>query len=118
MRDLGKSLDSKETQTRIKSVVNSLKDNLTQPKENRENKNEIFSMAWLYRWAQQESIESAIIWMINKLKVVSNHLPEGMDANHAQRKLIKIIDGVVRLKRWAITLPLKNVLADLIDPLG
>jgi geranylgeranyl pyrophosphate synthase len=95
MRDLGKSLDSKETQTRIKSVVNSLKDNLTQPKENRENKNEIFSMAWLYRWAQQESIESAIIWMINKLKVVSNHLPEGMDANHAQRKLIKIIAGVV-----------------------
>jgi geranylgeranyl pyrophosphate synthase len=95
MRDLGKALDSKETQTRIKSVVNSLKDNLTQPKENRENKNEIFSMAWLYRWAQQESIESAIIWMINKLKVVSNHLPEGMDANHAQRKLIKIIAGVV-----------------------
>ncbi|MEH6993808.1 polyprenyl synthetase family protein [Neobacillus drentensis] len=95
MRDLGKALDSKETQARIDSVVNSLKNNLTQPKENRENKNEIFSMAWLYRWAQQESIESAIIWMINKLKVVSNHLPEGMDANHAQRKLIKIIAGVV-----------------------
>jgi geranylgeranyl pyrophosphate synthase len=95
MRDLGKALDSKETQARIKSVVNSLKNNLTQPKENRESKNEIFSMAWLYRWAQQESIESAIIWMINKLKVVSNHLPEGMDANHAQRKLIKIIAGVV-----------------------
>lgn len=95
MRDLGKALDSKEAQARIKSVVNSLKNNLTLPKENRENKNEIFSMAWLYRWAQQESIESAIIWMINKLKVVSNHLPEGMDANHAQRKLIKIIAGVV-----------------------
>ncbi|PAE41242.1 polyprenyl synthetase family protein [Bacillus sp. 7884-1] len=95
MRDLGKALDSKETQARIKSVVNSLKNNLTQPKENRENKNEIFSMAWLYRWAQQESIESAIIWMINKLRVVSNHLPVGMDANHAQRKLIKIIAGVV-----------------------
>jgi geranylgeranyl pyrophosphate synthase len=95
MRDLGKALDSKETQVRIKSVVNSLKSNLTQPKEIRENKNEILSMAWLYRWAQQESIESAIIWMINKLKVVSNHLPEGMDATHAQRKLIKIIAGVV-----------------------
>ncbi|NWQ44377.1 polyprenyl synthetase family protein [Bacillus sp. EB106-08-02-XG196] len=95
MRDLGKALDSKETQARIKSVVNNLKNNLTQPKENRENKNEILSMSWLYRWAQQESIESAIIWMINKLKTVSTHLPEGMDANHAQRKLIKIIAGVV-----------------------
>lgn len=95
MRDLGKALDSKETQARIKSVVNSLKNNLTQPKENRENKHEIFSMAWLYRWGQQESIESAIIWMINKLKTVSNHLPLGMDADHAQRKLIKIIAGVI-----------------------
>ncbi|MFP7299782.1 polyprenyl synthetase family protein [Neobacillus niacini] len=95
MRDLGKALDSKETQARIKSVVNSLKNNLTNPKEIRENKNEILSMAWLYRWGQQESIEPAIIWMIDKLKTVSSHLPEGMDANHAQRKLIKIIAGVV-----------------------
>jgi geranylgeranyl pyrophosphate synthase len=95
MRDLGKALDSKETQARVNSVVNSLKNNLTQPKENRENKHEILSMAWLYRWAQQESIESAVIWMINKLKTVSNNLPQGMDANHAQRKLIKIIAGVI-----------------------
>jgi geranylgeranyl pyrophosphate synthase len=95
MRDLGKALDSKETQDRIKSVVNSLKNNLTQPNENRENKHELFTMAWLYRWSQKESIESVIIWMINKLKTVSNHLPQGMDANHAQRKLIKIIAGVV-----------------------
>jgi geranylgeranyl pyrophosphate synthase len=95
MRDLGKALDSKETQTRIQSVVNSLKNNLTQPREKRENKNELFSMAWLYRWAQQESIELSIIWVMNKLKTVANHIPEGMDANHAQRKLIKIIAGVI-----------------------
>jgi geranylgeranyl pyrophosphate synthase/mRNA-degrading endonuclease YafQ of YafQ-DinJ toxin-antitoxin module len=95
MRDLGKALDSKETQDRIKNVVNSLKNNLTQPNQNRENKHELFTMAWLYRWSQKESIESAIIWMINKLKTVSNHLPQGLDPNHAQRKLIKIIAGVV-----------------------
>jgi hypothetical protein len=95
MRDLGKALDSKETQARIKSVVNSLKNNLTHPNEKRENKHELFTMAWLYRWSQKESIESAVIWMINKLKMVSSNLPQGMDANHAQRKLIKIIAGVL-----------------------
>lgn len=95
MRDLGKALDSKATQTRIQSVVNSLKNNLTQPRENRENKNELFSMAWLYRWAQQEAIELTIIWVMNKLKTVADHIPQGMDANHAQRKLIKIIAGVI-----------------------
>ncbi|WHY01715.1 polyprenyl synthetase family protein [Neobacillus sp. DY30] len=95
MRDLGKELDSKETQTRIESVVTSLSNNLTQPREKRENKNELFSMAWLYRWAQQESIELTIIWLINKLKIVAEHIPQGMDADHAQRKLIKIIAGVL-----------------------
>jgi geranylgeranyl pyrophosphate synthase len=95
MRDLGKALDSNETQTRIQSVVASLKNNFTHPKENRENKNELFSMAWLYRWAQKEAIELTIIWVMNKLKTVANHIPKGMDANHAQRKLIKIIAGVI-----------------------
>jgi geranylgeranyl pyrophosphate synthase len=95
MRDLGKALDSKETQARIQSVVTSLKNNLTQPRENRENKNEIFSMVWLYRWAQQETIELTIIWLMNKLKTVADHIPQGMDTNHAQRKLIKIIAGVI-----------------------
>ncbi|WP_419954109.1 polyprenyl synthetase family protein [Neobacillus niacini] len=95
MRDLGKALDSKETEARIQSVVTSLKNNLTQSQENKKNKNETFSMAWLYRWAQQESIELTIIWLMNKLKSVANHIPQGMDADHAQRKLIKIIAGVI-----------------------
>lgn len=119
MRDLGKALDSKETQARVNSVVNSLKNNLTQPKEKRENKHEILSMAWLYRWAQQESIESAVIWMINKLKTVSNNLPQGMDPNHAQRKLIKIIAGVImhEIEEMGDKTSLMNELIDLIEPL-
>jgi geranylgeranyl pyrophosphate synthase len=52
-------------------------------------------MAGLYRWAQKEGIESTMIWVINKLKLVSTHIPAGMDAEHAQRKLIKIIAGVL-----------------------
>ncbi|MBO0961881.1 polyprenyl synthetase family protein [Neobacillus sp. MM2021_6] len=92
MRDLGKALDTTETQTRIRRVVDSLKNALT---TNRAEKREAFSMAWLYRWAQKEGIESTIIWMMDKLKTVSSHIPIGMDAEQAQRKLIKIIAGVL-----------------------
>ncbi len=90
MRDLGKALDSPETRNRVRSVVASLKKRLLQSEES-----DTFSMAGLYRWARKESVESAFFWLINKLKTVSDHIPEGMDATHAQRKLIKIIAGVL-----------------------
>ncbi|MBT2737199.1 polyprenyl synthetase family protein [Bacillus sp. ISL-7] len=96
MRDLGKALDSAETQTRIRRVVNSLKNNLTQSfATNSGVKTETFSMAGLYRIAQKEGIESTMIWLLNKLKTVSSNIPMGMDAENAQRKLIKIIAGVI-----------------------
>ncbi|EKN70676.1 geranyltranstransferase (farnesyl-diphosphate synthase) [Neobacillus bataviensis LMG 21833] len=92
MRDLGKDLDSTDTQIRIRRVVDSLKNHLTtEPGE----KTELFGMAGMYRWAQKEGIESTIIWLINKLRTVSSQIPTGMDADQAQRKLIKIIAGVV-----------------------
>ncbi|QCJ41513.1 polyprenyl synthetase family protein [Bacillus sp. S3] len=91
MRDLGKALDSPETQTKVRQVVDRLKDQLT----TRNDKNEMFSMAGLYRWAQREGIEMTVIWLINKLKTVSVNIHERMDVEHAQRKLIKIIAGVV-----------------------
>ncbi|WP_429747499.1 polyprenyl synthetase family protein [Bacillus salipaludis] len=90
MRDLGKALDSPNTQKRIRQVVDHLKNQLTQPI-----KTEIFSLAGMYRWGQKERIESTIIWFINKLKTVSEIIPKGMDAENAQRKLVKIIGGVV-----------------------
>ncbi|MEH7331887.1 polyprenyl synthetase family protein [Neobacillus drentensis] len=91
MRDLGKALDSPETKKRVRSVVDNLKSHLTKKEDN----TEMFSMAGLYRWAQKEGIESAIIWLINKLKIVSSNIPDGLDAENAQRKLIKIIAGVL-----------------------
>ncbi|MDR7077178.1 geranylgeranyl pyrophosphate synthase [Neobacillus niacini] len=92
MRDLGKALDSKETQSRIQDVVDSLKKQLT---DSSSSDTDIFSVAGMYKWAQKEGIESTMIWLINKLKTVSSYIPQGMDADHAQRKLIKIIAGVV-----------------------
>lgn len=96
MRDLGKALDSPETQTRIRRVVDDLKTNLTHSNTTgKGDKIEMFSMAGLYRLAQKEGIESTMIWVIDKLKTVSSRIPQGMNPEHAQRKLIKIIAGVL-----------------------
>ena len=95
LRDLGKALDSPDTKKQIQRVVESIKNHLTNSTTNQGDKIEVFSIAGLYRWAQKEGVESTIIWLINKLKTVSILIPEGMDAENAQRKLIKIIAGVL-----------------------
>lgn len=92
MRDLGKDLGSPVIQDKICRAVESLKKSLIQTKKGKMNN---LSMAMLYRWAQKEKIESTIIWLINKLQTVSSHIPNGMDAENAQRKLVKIIAGVI-----------------------
>ena len=46
-------------------------------------------------WAQKEGMESTLIWLINKFKSYPPNIPTGMEAEHAQRKLIKIIAGVI-----------------------
>ncbi|WCM59893.1 polyprenyl synthetase family protein [Paenibacillus polymyxa] len=96
MRDLGKALDSADTQTRIQRVIADVKKYLLQPtRANRRDQPEFMNLAGVYRWSQKEGIEATVIWVINKLNSVSSHIPEEMDAEHAQRKLIKIIIGVI-----------------------
>jgi geranylgeranyl pyrophosphate synthase len=96
MRDLGKDLNSPDTQTRIQRAVGSLKNHLTHLiKADKGDKTETISMAKLYRKAQEEGIESTMIWLIDKLKTVSLKIPKEIDAEQAQRKLIKIIAGVL-----------------------
>lgn len=92
LRDLGKALNLPVTQSRIRGVVDSLKSHLT---SSTDHKTETFSKAGLYRMAQKEGVESTVIWVINKLKTVSSTIPKEMDAEQAQRKIIKIIAGVV-----------------------
>ncbi|QTD39453.1 polyprenyl synthetase family protein [Sporosarcina sp. Te-1] len=94
LRDLGKSLNSQQTQNRVQLIVDNLKEHLIHSSKNG-GKAELFSMAGLYRWAQKEGVETTIIWLLNKLKLVSSIIPEGMDADEAKRKLIKIVTGVV-----------------------
>ncbi|MEK5037116.1 polyprenyl synthetase family protein [Sporosarcina sp. FSL K6-3457] len=92
MRDLGKALDSSDTQASVRRTAESLKNHLTQSNATDA---ETFSMAWLYRQAQKESVEPAMIWVMDKLKTVSFNIPKGMDAAEAKRKLIKIMAGVI-----------------------
>ena len=96
MRDLGKALDSPDTQTRIRRVVDSLKNHLTHSNRT-DRKTKWRRLAWLgcTGLAQKEGVESTMIWVMNKLKTVSSNIPKGMDAEQAKRKLIKIIAGVI-----------------------
>ncbi|MHA6484196.1 polyprenyl synthetase family protein [Paenibacillus sp. strain BS8-2] len=98
MRDLGKDPSSPQTNERIKDLVRFIKVHLIpKPDSGAENSNEpdYMSLAGLYRWAQREGVESAMIWAIQKLRNVSANIPEAMNAEHAVRKLIKIMIGVV-----------------------
>lgn len=96
MRDLGKALNSPDTQTRVQRTVDSLKKHLIDSNPKNPGSNlEMFSMAGMYRLAQKEGVESSMIWVLDKIKSVSAHIPEGMDAEEAKRKLIKIIAGVI-----------------------
>ena len=95
MRDLGKNLNSPDTQRRVRHVVENLKNHLAQSSKKDQDQTEMFGLHRLYVKAKEEGIESTFIWLIEKLKTVSSHIPEGMDAEQAKRKLIKIIAGVL-----------------------
>ncbi|REK76735.1 polyprenyl synthetase family protein [Paenibacillus paeoniae] len=96
MRDLGQALDTPKTQQKIQRVVNDIKEKIIQsPKQGESGEQDELSLASLYRWAQKEGVEDAAIWVMSKLNMVSSRLPEELDGDHALRKLIKIIVGVV-----------------------
>ncbi|SFS54713.1 polyprenyl synthetase family protein [Paenibacillus sp. 453mf] len=98
LRDMGKYLNSPHTERKVQQMVTMIKRHLIEPKRSNEKAKtqpEFVSLASFYRWAQKEGVEPAAIWVMNKLGSVSSHIPEQMNAEQAQRKLIKIIFGVV-----------------------
>ncbi|SEG72201.1 polyprenyl synthetase family protein [Paenibacillus sp. UNC499MF] len=96
LRDLGQALDSPGTQKKIRHLIGDVKNQLINSgKTDGGDQPDYISWAGLYRWAQKEGIESAAIWLIAKLKSVSSRIPDGMNAEQAQRKLLKIILGVI-----------------------
>ncbi|MDH6368675.1 geranylgeranyl pyrophosphate synthase [Paenibacillus sp. PastF-3] len=96
MRDLGQALDAPNTQIRIKRMVADIRNQMIHPgSSNSGDQSDFMSFTGIYRWAQKEGVETATIWVIDKLKQVSAHLPKEMNPEQAQRKLIKIIIGVI-----------------------
>ncbi|WP_236636449.1 polyprenyl synthetase family protein [Pradoshia eiseniae] len=92
MRDLGKAIDTDKAEKEIDQTAQRLKKHVANPSNE---KADSLSKASLYRWGEKEGIELSVIWLFAKLKRVSEHIPDELDAEHAQRKLIKIIAGVL-----------------------
>lgn len=98
LRDLGQDLSDPRTRTKIQRMVGRLKKTLVSPEEATGGtgfSQEMMSLASVYRWAQREGVEEAVIWVMERLKGVRTYLPPEMNAEEAERKLIKIILGVV-----------------------
>lgn len=96
LRDLGKTLYSPDTEKRIQDVTEKLKEQLLQPSD--ATLGTIFahfSKDAIYEKGKEEGIELTVIWLFEKLKRVAKHLPKEMDPINAQRKLIKVIAGVI-----------------------
>ncbi|HWL13910.1 MAG TPA: polyprenyl synthetase family protein, partial [Ureibacillus sp.] len=93
LRDLGKTLESKETQSKIDKVVGDLKVSLLD--STKKEKMELLSLEWVIQKGKEEQILLTVDWLLEKLNSVSEHIPEELDAVNAQRKLIKIIAGVL-----------------------
>ncbi|SHN27645.1 polyprenyl synthetase family protein [Gracilibacillus kekensis] len=90
MRDLGRDVTKHEVKNRIKTITKDVQAYLGENSEQ-----ELFSLITLYQIAQKEKLESTFFWLIEKLKVVSSIIPDELNKVHAQRKLIKIIAGVL-----------------------
>ncbi|MGQ8875354.1 polyprenyl synthetase family protein [Paenibacillus sp. TSA_86.1] len=95
MRDLGQALDTPKTKDNIQRIVEDTKNYFMGSGSEQQYQTDYISPAALYRWGQREQIEEAVIWVMDKLKHVAANLPPELDAAQAQRKLIKIILGVV-----------------------
>ncbi|KGR76671.1 polyprenyl synthetase family protein [Ureibacillus sinduriensis] len=93
LRDLGKILNDRETQSKINRDVGDLKNTLMDSTKNEEK--ELFSLDWMIKTGKDEHILLTVDWLLNKLYTVSANIPKELDAVNAQRKLIKIIAGVL-----------------------
>lgn len=91
LRDLGKDLGSIKTKDKITRIVENVKNDLLKIS----NEQQTFSLATLYVKAKNLGIESDTIWVIDKLTKMSSVIPKGMVVEEAQRKMLKLIFGVL-----------------------
>lgn len=96
MRDLGKDLSTNETQEKVRNIVDGLTTKLlaSSGKDDASDTG-LFGVDWLYKLAKENEIEMTIIWLLDKLSVISSYIPEEIDADRAKVKLFKVIAGIV-----------------------
>lgn len=101
MRDLGLSLADKTTQKNIDQLVTKLngwiKNNVSNSSGSGSEPDSgvDFSDKLLYEKARQYGVEQSYCWLMAKLALVQQYMPEGVNATQGSRKLVKIIAGVV-----------------------
>ncbi|SLM31809.1 putative Polyprenyl synthetase [Desulfamplus magnetovallimortis] len=87
-RDISDSCESEKIRLHTRKVVNIVQDFLAA------SKNESPGMEQLYRRARDAELGDTFIWLMEKLHTVQSIIPEGLDYDHAMRKLVKLTVGV------------------------
>lgn len=96
MRDMGKALDAADVQSSVQQTVEGLREQLHDATATSQGAEmDWLGMDRLYRLAQEYHIETTMIWLLGKLKSITPNLPKELDAVSTQRKLLKIIVGVL-----------------------
>lgn len=94
MRDLGKSIADKTTQTQISRLTRRIH-KWVKKQSTDKNRSEQWDSNLIYRKAKQAGVEETFFWLMNKLALVRQNMPETLDQTQGMRKLVKIIAGVV-----------------------
>lgn len=95
LRDLGEDINSKNIQPKIDKLVRRLNNYLISLTKKGEINKSFLDISSMYLKAKEEKVETIIIWLIDKLKLVYENIPNEMDRDEAQRKIIKVVAGVV-----------------------
>ncbi|WP_246722783.1 polyprenyl synthetase family protein [Aliikangiella sp. G2MR2-5] len=96
MRDLGKSLNDRDTKKKLNSIVKRIHRWLRSRSEPSDQSTaQKFNELWLYRKSREIGISSTIQWLMGKLATVQEKMPEHLDKTNGMRKLVKIIAGVI-----------------------
>lgn len=95
MRDLGEDLELESSKSKIEKITRRLRNYLINLDRSRGSGETFLDKVVLYKNAEENKIEASIIWLMNKLALVYENIPDGMDRDNSQRKIIKVVAGVI-----------------------
>ena len=93
VRDLGKSLNDKNTQKTIESLVKRIQSWVKKQSSNSDKS--LVNNEFIYRKAKTYQIADTVNWLKAKLSLLQQKMPAELDKTNGLRKLVKIVAGVV-----------------------